>query len=63
MYAYNRWDFDVTMNMIKSDYYPLLRKWFPEDKNLDDKIVELTINWLNDDDNPFGDAKIWCYFR
>jgi hypothetical protein len=22
---YNKWDFEVTMNMIKSDYFPLLR--------------------------------------
>lgn len=58
---YNKWDFEVTMNMIKSDYYPLLREWFPEDKNLQDKIVELTINWLNDDDYP--DHKIWNYFK
>lgn len=21
------------------------------------------INWLNDEDNPYGDSKIWCYFR
>lgn len=61
--AYNKWDFDVTMNMIKSDYYPLLKRWFPEEKDLDEKIIELTVNWLNDDDNPFGDSKIWCYFK
>ncbi len=58
---YNRWDFEVTMNMIKSDYYPLLREWFPDVKNLNDKIIELTINWLNDEDYP--DHKIWNYFR
>jgi len=49
--------------MIKSDYYPLLKRWFPEEKDLDEKIIELTVNWLNDDDNPFGDSKIWCYFK
>lgn len=21
------------------------------------------VNWLNDDDNPFGTSKIWCYFN
>ena len=47
--------------MIKSDYYPLLREWFPDVKNLNDKIIELTINWLNDEDYP--DHKIWNYFR
>ena len=61
--SYNRWDFEVAMNMIKSDYYPLLKQWFPNESDYTDKIIELTINWLNDEDNPFGDSKVWCYFR
>lgn len=60
---YNKWDWDVAMNMIKSDYYPLLKKWFPNEEDYLDKIIDLTINWLNDEDNPFGESKIWCYFR
>ena len=62
---YNRWDFEVALNMIKSDNILLLKQWFPEDskEQLDSKIVEMTINWLNDEDNPYGDSKIWCYFR
>lgn len=58
---YNKWDFMVTMNMIKSDMYPLLKEWFPDEKDLKDKIIELSINWLNDEDYP--DCKIWNYFR
>lgn len=58
---YNKWDFEVTMNMIKSDMYPILKEWFPEEKDLRDKIIELTINWLNDEDYP--DHKIWNYFK
>lgn len=58
---YNKWDFVVTMNMIKSDMYPLLKSWFPEEKDFKDKIIELSINWLNDEDYP--DHKIWNYFR
>lgn len=58
---YNKWDFMVTMNMIKSDMYPLLREWFPDEKDFKDKIIELSINWLNDEDYP--DCKIWNYFR
>lgn len=51
--------------MIKSDNYPLLKQWFPEAdmKELQEKIIDLTINWLNDEDNPYGDTKIWSYFR
>ena len=62
-HSYNKWDWEVAMNMIKSDYYPLLKKWFPSEEDYLDKIIDLTINWLNDEDNPFGENKIWCYFR
>ena len=62
---YNCWDFAVTMSMIKSDYCPLLMSWFPgigeEERN--DKIVQLAINWLKDDDNPFGKSKTWRYLN
>ena len=23
---------------------------------------ELAVNWINDEDNPYGESKIWCYF-
>ena len=63
MYPYNKWDFEVALNMIKSDNYPLLKEWFPDEKDLMGRILELTINWLNDEDNPYGDAKVWGYFK
>ena len=28
---YNQWDFAVVLNMIYSDNYNLMKKWFPED--------------------------------
>lgn len=64
-YPYNKWDFMVTLNMIKSDNYVLLREWFPEadEKEIQNKIVELAVNWLNDEDNPYGDSKVWGYFK
>lgn len=63
MYPYNKWDFEVALNMIKSDNYPLLKEWFPDEKDLMGRILELTINWLNDEDNPYGDSKVWGYFK
>lgn len=64
-YPYNKWDFEVALNMIKSDNCPLLKEWFPEasKEELQNKVVDLTVNWLNDEDNPYGDAKVWGYFR
>ena len=62
---YNCWDWAVTMNMIKSDYCLLLGSWFPDDDDdmRNERIVELALNWLRDEDNPFGQSKAWCYFN
>ena len=63
--AYNFYDFEVTLNMIKSDNCNKLKKWFPDDSDeeLMEKIVEETINYLNDEDNPYGTEKIWRYLN
>lgn len=68
---YNFYDFEVALNMIKSDYCPLLKKWEQASQsaagnNADShmsKILDLTINWLNDPDNPYGNEKVWGYFN
>ena len=61
--SYNFWDFYVALQMQKSDLYPLLSRWFPDDtpEQMDKRLVEATLNWLTDDDNPFGDKKVWGY--
>lgn len=63
--AYNFWDFYVALQMIKSDNCPLMRKWFPDatPEDMDKKFVELTLNWLKDEDNPFGSEKVWGYLN
>jgi hypothetical protein len=63
--AYNFWDFYVALQMVKSDNCPLMRKWFPDatPEDMDKKFVELTLNWLKDDDNPFGSEKVWGYLN
>ena len=51
--------------MIKSDYCPLLKRWFPDESKEDHlkRLVALTVNWLDDADNPFGKEKVWLYFN
>ncbi len=63
IYPYTKWDFEVTLNMIKSDMINLLKEWFPDatEEELDSKIIDLAVNWLNDED--YGESKIWCYFK
>lgn len=62
---YNEWDFYVTLQMVKSDNCNMLRGWFPEAsrEELDGKLVESAVNWLNDEDNPYGHSKIWRYLN
>ena len=62
---YNCWDFYVALNMVKSDNCPILRKWFPnlQENELEAKVIELAISWLNDDDNPYGTEKVWGYLN
>lgn len=63
--GYNCWDWMVTMTMMKSDYCPLIMAWFPnlteDEKN--ERIVQLSLNWLKDEDNPFGSSKTWGYLN
>lgn len=62
---YNFYDFEVTLNMVKSDNCNKLRRWFPEatKEELLDKLVEEAVNYLNDEDNPYGSEKIWKYLN
>lgn len=63
--SYNEYDYWVATNMVYTDNIEMLLKWFPNSQNngIMDKVYEMTDNWLNDKDNPFGDAKIWKYFN
>ena len=62
---YNFYDFEVTLNMIKSDNYLKLKRWFPQatEEELTNKMVEEAVNYLKDDDNPYGTEKIWRYLN
>lgn len=62
---YNQHDFAVVLNMIYSDNFNLLKKWFPDDspEQLLDRMVDMSVAWLNDADNPYGTCKAWGYFN
>jgi hypothetical protein len=59
---YNLWDFAVTMNMLASDNWCMLKKWFPgyDENEMTGKVLEMSIAWLNDEDWPTK-TKIWDY--
>lgn len=62
---YNACDFYVTMNMIASDNWPMLEKWFPnmngDERN--NKTVEMALNFLKDPDAKHQGSKIWSYIN
>lgn len=60
---YTCWDLAVTLEMIYSDDFCLYKSWWPQatDEQLEEKVLEAAINYLNDDDDPEG--KIWCRFE
>lgn len=62
---YNMYDFMVTLNMIKSDNCQLVKKWFPNEgkEERTQRFIDMAVNWLRDEDNPYGTEKIWGYFN
>lgn len=62
---YNCWDFYVTMHMVASDNHALLMRWFPNEtqEQREARYVDMSVNWLNDEDNPYGEGKIWHYLN
>lgn len=63
--AYNMWDFYVVMNMVIADNANMLALWFPDatETQKEKHYIELALNWLNDDDNPYGKEKAWKYLN
>ena len=65
MRGYNCWDFYVALNNTKADNCVLFRSWWPDAdmEVLTQKIAEATVNWLNDEDAPQGEGRVWRYFN
>ena len=61
--SYNMWDLAVTLEMLYSDNICLYKEWWPDatQEILDTKVVEASVNYLNDDDDTEG--KIWKRFN
>ena len=60
---YNKYDFAVTMEMMYSDNICMYRQWWPDadDSVLTQKVIDASINYLNDTDDTNG--KIWKRFH
>lgn len=58
---YNLWDFSVTLNLMYSDHSEVVKKWTKGEEKLKDRMVELAVSWLNDEDTNHPSDKIWWY--
>ena len=63
--TYTFWDFYVTFNMVASDNWVLIHKWFPSitEAEFAEKITDLAVAWLDDPDNPYRESKVWKYLH
>jgi len=61
--SYNCWDFAVALEAQYADTICMYRSWWPEatDADLETKVVEAAVNFLNDDDNP--ENKVWDMYE
>ena len=61
--SYTCWDMAVTLEMMWTDNVCMLREWWPNatPAELDGKMVDMALNYLNDDDD--ADGKIWMRFE
>jgi hypothetical protein len=62
--SYTCWDLAVTLEMMASDYYCLIKEWYPDftEGDMDKKFIEMSLAYLNDDDDKVG-GKIWRRFN
>ena len=57
---YNEWDWYVLINMIFSDWAVFVQDELGIN-DVEGTIIKMSINWLNDLDNPYGNEKVWGY--
>lgn len=62
---YNFWDFFVTIHFVASKNHSLFLRWFHDEdmSSRETRYVDMSVNWLKDEDNPFGTKKIWGYLN
>lgn len=63
--ACTEWDFYVAFNMVAADHWCLLHEWWPSltQEQFIERIKDLTVNWLDDEDSADADKKVWNYLH
>ena len=62
MQAYRKWG-TVNPDLSRLNVGQMIALLPASDEEIEKRIIEATINWLNDPDNPYGSEKIWCYLN
>ena len=56
-------DFAVTLNMVRSDNNRFLEKYAKSADHMKSMVIDMTVEWLQDEDSPHADNKIWWYIN
>lgn len=51
--------------MVAADHWRLLHEWWPSltQEQFIERIKDLTVNWLDDEDSADADKKVWNYLH
>ena len=52
-------DFAVTMNLLRSDYNRTLERYTADEDELRKMVVNMAVEYLQDDDADYPSSKIW----
>ena len=56
---YNIYDFEVAMNLIRSDYHGTIGKYAKTEEAVKDMVADMAVEYLQDADATFPTSKIW----
>lgn len=60
---YTLYDFCVTMNMLRSDNNRFLHKYAKTPEEVKTMVVDMAVEYLQDDDSEHAHNKIWWYIN
>ena len=60
---YNMWDYAVTMNLAYSNHWEVVRKWTKSKEKLTERMSELAVSFLCDEDTAHPCDKIFWYMN
>lgn len=60
---YNFWDYAVTLNLAYSNHFDVVKKWTKDKRKLTERLSELAVSFLCDEDTAHPCDKIFWYMN